>query len=193
MSQNGRLVPFCTYHKISSATFAAIDQISHIHLYRLALKQIIATLFFTLAGFCLTPTLQAQPYTSSLGLRVGSVNGVSWQQFWGRSHTGMELMLAYHRGGLRSIGLITQHISLGRRSDSYLYFGVGGHAGVDGWLRSEDHPVPTYGLDAMLGFSYVFPFTPIAVSLDVKPAYELHGRPTFSGNQVGASVRFWFD
>jgi hypothetical protein len=137
--------------------------------------------------------VQAQPYQNAFGLRVGSANGVSWHQFFGRSQTGLETMLVYRRGGARVIGMLTQHLALGRQSDSYLYAGIGGHAGMTGVFVEDRYNQQAYGVDFMVGFQYVFPYSPFAVSFDIKPMIELVGGARFSGNNAGVSLRYLID
>lgn len=136
---------------------------------------------------------QAQPYRNAVGLRVGSANGVSWHQFFGRSQTGFETMLVYRRGGARVIGMLTHHLELGYQSDFFLYGGIGGHAGMTGIFEADSYNQQAYGVDFMIGVQYVFPYSPIAVSFDLKPMFELYGGTRFSGNNAGVSIRFLLD
>lgn len=155
----------------------------------------VPAILLTLACmFCLFSTASAQPYDRSLGIRVGSANGLSYHQFLGRSNTGMETLLVYRRGGARVIGMVTQHFPLGgRSSDTYLYIGAGAHAGMNGFFWNEEHNVPVAGLDAMIGFTYDFYHSPISVSIDLKPMVELWGTRKFSGNNAGFTLRYALD
>ena len=150
-------------------------------------------LLILLPFFLLFAVAHAQPYQNAFGLRVGSANGVSWHQFFGRSQTGLETMLVYRRGGARIIGMLTQHIPLGRYSDSYLYLGAGGHAGMTGVFVEDRYNQPAYGVDFMLGFQYVFPHAPFAVSFDLKPMFEFVAGTRFSGNNAGVTLRYLID
>jgi len=158
------------------------------------MSKVLATLITLACMFTLLSTATAQPYEKSLGIRVGSANGLSYQQFFGRSHTGMETLLVYRRGGARVIGMFTQHIPLGgRSSDTYLYFGLGGHVGMNGFFFEEEYNKSVTGVDAMAGFMYSFYHSPISVSIDIKPMVELWGTRTISGNNAGFTLRYTLD
>jgi len=150
-------------------------------------------LVITLLLTSVSASLHAQPYDQSIGVRVGSANGVSYQKFLGRSHNALEAMLVYRRGGARLIGMMEHHIELGRRTDTYLYVGIGGHVGANGVLHTDEFNKTVYGVDFMAGLQYVFPYSPIAVSVDLKPMIELNGGMVFSGNNLGASLRITLD
>ena len=103
---------------------------------------------------------------------------------------GSELMLVYRRGGLRSIGMISYQIPLGYRSSTSIYLGIGGHAGANGGLEAETPWQPVFGVDAMIGIQYEFPYSPWALSFDLKPMVELYRQRSFSGNNAGVSLRY---
>ena len=153
------------------------------------MRNLLAALFLCL----LFPLLRAQPYQHAGGIRVGSANGVSWHQFLGRSHTGIETMLVHYRGGARVVGMLTQHFELGRNSQSYLYLGGGAHAGMTGILIDERANQPAYGVDLMVGFQYFFPYAPFAVSFDLKPMLEFEGGTRISGNNAGVTLRYFLE
>lgn len=125
----------------------------------------------------------------SLGIRLGSANGVS-AQFLGDAGLGAEALAVYRREGFRLIGLGKWYLPLAFNNDSYLHFGAGGHAGYVGLIGDGQATRAVYGVDLMLGFEYVFPGEPIAFSLDFKPFWELNGVRSFSGNNAGATLRF---
>ena len=147
--------------------------------------------FFLLVG-C---SVSAQPFSGSVGVRVGAANGLSLQHFLGyNSCTSGELLLVHRRGGPRAVALVSQFIPLGgRRSDAWLYLGLGGHAGMDGLFFPEEHNVPAAGVDAIAGLLYRIPRSSFAISLDIKPMMELVGGPRFSGDNAGFTVRYTLD
>lgn len=160
----------------------------------LLMSKVLATLLTLACMFCLLSTATAQPYDRSLGIRVGSANGISYQQFFGRSNSGMETLFVYRRGGARVIGMFTHHIPIGgRSSDTYFYFGIGGHVGMNGFFFEEKHNKSVAGVDAMAGFMYDFYHSPFSVSIDIKPMVELWGTRTLSGNNAGFTLRYALD
>lgn len=158
------------------------------------ISKVLAILFTLACMSSLLSTAIAQPFDRSLGIRVGSANGLSYQQFLGRSNTGFESLFVYRRGGARVIGMVTQHIPIGgRSSDTYFYFGLGGHVGMNGFFFEEKHNRSVAGIDAMAGFMYDFYHSPISVSIDIKPMIELWGTRTLSGNNAGFTLRYALD
>lgn len=153
----------------------------------------IPAILLTLACMVLFPSLSAQSYQSSVGVRMGSANGLSFQQFLGRSNSAVELLAVYRRGGPRTIALFSQHIPLGRGSDTYLILGAGGHIGMNGLFHPEEFNKPVAGLDAQIGFMYSFYSSPFAISVELKPMVELWGTTTISGNNAGVTLRYTID
>ena len=89
--------------------------------------------------------------------------------------------------------MVTQFIPLTRHGDAYAHAGLGGHLGMNGFLVEEDYNVPAYGVDGSIGVTYVFPYAPLAISLDFKPMVEMHNGMRFSGNNAGFSLRLLID
>lgn len=137
-------------------------------------------------------TLFAQDYSTAFGIRTGSSSGVNVKHFFGNT-TAFEGMMVYHRTSIRAVGLLEQHFFLGRRSSSSIYLGVGGHGGYAGIFDPELTNGPVYGIDFILGFEYVFPHSPMVLSLDMKPLLEFRRGSLFSGNNGGVSLRFIVD
>lgn len=157
------------------------------------MKKFIVLLTLVSVHLLVAPLFAQSPYSKAFGVRVGSANGLSYEQFFGRSNTAMEWLLVYRRGGARVIGMAKQYIPLTRHGEALLYFGLGGHAGMNGFLQPEDYNVPVVGIDAMAGLSYVFPYAPVILSVDLKPMVELYRGVQFSGNNAGVSLRFVID
>lgn len=134
-------------------------------------------------------SLLAQDYSFSIGARVGSERGISVKHVYD-SPIATEGMLVHHKDGIHLIGLAEYQVSLGRHSDSYLFFGLGGHAGYQDLLDQSKSPVAVAGLDAILGFEYVFPRTPLVFAIDMKPQLELLGGIVPSGNHAAVTLRY---
>ena len=156
--------------------------------------QKLPAILFTLACMVIfLPSLSAQPYQTSIGVRMGSANGLSFQQFLGRSNSAIEVLAVYRRGGPRTVALFSQHIPLGRNSDTYLLLGAGGHIGMNGLFHPEEFNKPVAGIDAQLGFMYSFYGSPFAISVELKPMVELWGTTAISGNNAGVTLRYTID
>jgi hypothetical protein len=76
------------------------------------------------------------------------------------------------------------------------YYGGGGHIGFwDGvknpWFNDGDrHSV--IGVDMILGIEYTIPGSPVNLSLDYKPGFNLVGYTGFWGDEFALSLRFAF-
>lgn len=133
----------------------------------------------------------AQPYAYSVGLRVGSPNGVSIRSFMGEQ-AALNVTAAYRQEGLRAIALAEYHSEIGR-SDTYFFIGGGAFAGYNRLFHAELTPQFTAGAAAEIGFEYVFPHSPLSVSIDWMPAYQLSGQRAFIGNTAGFTARLLID
>ncbi|MFK7922295.1 MAG: hypothetical protein AB8H47_10090 [Bacteroidia bacterium] len=149
-------------------------------------------LLSTLFSFFSFSSLSAQDYETAIGVRLGSANGISVKHFVNQS-TAVEGLLVYRRSGFRVIGMAVGHIPLGRNTDTYLYFGGGAHLGYNNLLATEQSSYKVGGIDGMLGIEFGLPGIDASLALDIKPMYELWGGKGFSGNNGGATLRFWLD
>ncbi|MEM6801674.1 MAG: hypothetical protein AAF696_09750 [Bacteroidota bacterium] len=143
-------------------------------------------------GISTQTALQAQEYDKSIGLRYGSTKGVSFKGFMNEA-TAFEGMVVYHRDGFRGIALIEQHISPGRNSNTLLYAGIGGYAGVTALLDEFPGQNNVAGLTAIIGFEYVLPRSNVSFAFDLNPAYELIQDTGLSANQAAVSLRYLID
>ena len=106
---------------------------------------------------------------------------------------GFESMVMYRREGLRLVGLLEKHFSLGKGTDSYIYVGAGGHAGYNGFLNDEALTFPVAGVDFILGFEYIPRGGYFVFGVDVKPHFKALNGWVFSGNVAGANLRLMID
>ncbi|MEL6649311.1 MAG: hypothetical protein AAFQ87_00755 [Bacteroidota bacterium] len=149
-------------------------------------------LLSTLLSVLSLSSLKAQDYDTAIGIRLGSANGVSLKHFVNQS-TAVEGMLVYRRNGFRLIGMAVGHVPLGRNTDTYLYFGGGGHVGYNNLLNAERSHYQVAGIDGMLGIEFGLPNHNASLAFDIKPMYELMGGRGFSGNNGGVTLRFWLN
>lgn len=151
------------------------------------------TFFFSLTLFLLlqlsTTFVYSQEYFSAIGARTGSDTGISLKHFFTET-TAFEGMMVYRQTGFRAVALAEQHLFLGRKSSSALYFGIGGHFGYSGLVVPEQTPRQVAGVDFLIGFEYVFPHSPLVFAFDLKPLFELRYDPVFSGNNAAVSLRY---
>ncbi|MEL6133987.1 MAG: hypothetical protein AAFR59_11545, partial [Bacteroidota bacterium] len=96
-------------------------------------KALYLLLWITLGFMC---EGVAQTSYTAVGIRAGTGMGVTFKHR-GYNSLGFETMVMYRRGGLRAVGLLEKHFSVGKHTDSYIYLGIGGHAGYNGVLSEE--------------------------------------------------------
>ncbi|MEO1804277.1 MAG: hypothetical protein AAFU33_05675 [Bacteroidota bacterium] len=147
-------------------------------------------LFFFILGFLIEG--QAQTSYTAVGIRAGTGMGLTLKHR-GYNSMGAEAMVMYRREGFRLVGLLEKHFSLGKGTGSYIYFGVGGHAGYNGILSEESFTSPVAGIDFVGGFEYAPRRGNIVFGLDLKPHFKALNNWGFSGNVAGANLRVILD
>ncbi|MEO0470966.1 MAG: hypothetical protein AAF206_15170 [Bacteroidota bacterium] len=150
-------------------------------------QKLLAIFSLTLVFFLPSRT-HAQDYSSALGLRAGTAAGITFKQFI--SYQGaIEFQAVYRRAGFRGVLLLAHHMSLGKKTNTYIFIGGGGHYGYNSVINSDNRAYRVAGVDGILGIEYEFPYAPLSVSLDWKPYYDLVGPKLFSGNNMGITAR----
>lgn len=148
-------------------------------------------------------TLAPYPINSNgpfaLGIRTIGTTGLTFKQYNGTK--AFEGILGFGNNSF-SITALAERYSNDMEVDNLsLYYGVGGHMvirsdtnfGIDRNRFSDEDDSFGAGLDFILGMELAIPQTPIAVSLDVKPFFEV----TTSGNAYvgldpGFGVKLFF-
>lgn len=153
---------------------------------------------FILALISFSDKAEAQPYQTSLGIRGPLGNGVTLKHFIGSS-SALEGIAAfrYRRGGLFTV-LYEEHAPAFDVDGLYWYFGGGGHIGfwdgddADPWFDPGGHAA--VGIDGVVGIEYTIEPIPINVGIDIKPSFDLLGRPEdpFWPGGGGIAIRYTF-
>jgi hypothetical protein len=142
--------------------------------------------------------LQAQDYQSSIGVRLGLSNGIIYKHFISKENS-IEGILATRYGGFLVTGLYEFNNELKEESGINWYYGIGGHIGYfngnrtsyPGWWESNrDNPYTILGADAIIGIEYTFYDTPVSISLDWKPGFNLLGHSGVWGDNAALSIRY---
>lgn len=149
--------------------------------------------------------MDAQDYSTGLGLRLGGINkGITVKHFTG-STTAIEGILGFARHSISITALYEKHQAFPTAPGLSWYWGVGGHIGffqgdyTYGYYHANKHDYDFYnenydnrfylGADFIIGLEYKFKDVPISLGLDVKPQIDFI--PGFYGYFDGAlSVRF---
>lgn len=130
-------------------------------------------------------TAKAQDYNLGVGWRLGGATGGLSVKHKFSAATGVEgLFSAYWRDGFNITGLYERYVPVIGRGWN-LYYGGGAHIGQ--WKDKF-----ALGIDGIAGLEYHFPHTPIALSVDWKPALNLVERSEFIGSDFALAVRITF-
>lgn len=141
--------------------------------------------------------IQAQDYQTSIGIRSGYSNGINVKHFVSQNYA-FEAILATQYGGLILTGLYEFNNEF-RDSDLNWYYGFGAHlAYFKGnrnaypywWGMNRTNAYTILGADAIIGIEYTFHETPISLSLDWKPSFNLFGHSGFLEDNFAFSIRY---
>lgn len=122
-------------------------------------------------------------YANSVGLRIGSENGVTFKHFYLPTWA-FEGMVTTGYRALVATALVEKHYEIFKTDGLNLFFGGGVHLGF--WGRAsyyragiEDPYIRTYrddpsaGVDGIFGVEYKFPEIPFTIGADVKPFIDI--------------------
>jgi hypothetical protein len=126
----------------------------------------------------------AQEKSQAIGLRLGMVQGITYQNTINESFSG-EAVLAMFRYNPMLLGFVQYYVPKFLDNEQMaLFFGLGIHAAyIEGHKNVEWYPDFQSqqlwhflsGVDAQMGIKYNFSEFPLNLSLDFRPAYNLVG------------------
>ncbi|MBC35719.1 MAG: hypothetical protein CL663_06750 [Bacteroidetes bacterium] len=157
------------------------------------MKKLIITIVF----IACSALLHAQDYETSVGLRLGNSYGVSVKHFVSR-YNAVEGILSSRFSGYILTGLYTYNNEMYEPGLNW-YYGIGAHIGhfkgnrtswPDWWDNNINDPMTIVGADAILGIEYVFYNTPISISFDLKPGFNLMGNSNIWWDEFGLTFRY---
>jgi len=151
------------------------------------MKKLVITLTLVV---CVFTFVNAQDYSTGIGLRGGLYNGLTIKHFMG-SRSAVEGLLATRWDGMEVTALYELHATAFDLDRLNWYYGAGAHVGFFG----SDYPggaVTVLGIDGILGLEYSFSEIPINISLDWKPAFNLIGYSHFFADGAAFSIRYIF-
>lgn len=157
-------------------------------------KYIIFSFLMILIGLS---GLQAQRYTTAIGVRAGYGMGFSYKSYV-KPKVAFEGILAVRWRGVGLTGLVQRHHNLLIPGVQW-YYGGGIHAG---YWNDVDTQRPLFsgnssvilGLDGVIGIEYTFDAIPVNVSLDWIPMINILGS-SVAGNVAGGggfAIRYAF-
>lgn len=139
--------------------------------------------------------VQAQDYTTGIGVRGGVANGITVKHFIGET-AALEGIVASRWRGWNITGLYEKHARAFQVPTLNWYYGGGAHIGFwNGnhvkWAK-DDKDYTVIGIDGILGLEYTFKEVPFNISIDWKPSFNLSGYNGFWGDNGALSVRYVF-
>lgn len=161
-----------------------------------SLKYLIIIMVFLISCY----KIQAQNYSTALGLRLGGPSGITLKHFTG-ANVALEGIFAFHNRGFSITGLYERHTTAFDVERLNWYYGIGGYFGIykDGWWPHRrywyDYPYyagPNIGVSGIIGIEYTISEIPFNISLDWKPSINLI--PSIYGKlyDTALSVRYVF-
>ncbi len=135
-------------------------------------------------------SVSAQEYKSSLGMRVGLLNGITFKQFVGEK-LAFEALVSYRYSALNLSALLEYHIPV-KEENFNMIMGLGGRVGYMGIIDDDQESAFNGGIEAMLGFEYKFPKSPFTIGIDWKPILYIGELTGFNADEVGLSIRYTF-
>ena len=147
-------------------------------------KLALAIVFFSII---ISSSLKAQDF--GIGFRISSHIGITGKYFLSNSKA-IEGQLNYNNNGMDFVGLYEMHHSLGE-PQWFWYYGGGAH--ISSWNHTGDNSM-LIGVDGIIGLEYRFAQAPLALSIDLKPAFDFIASqdPFVSHNYIGIAVRYYF-
>ena len=145
------------------------------------MKSII--LYFTLFLLVGVGVLSAQPYKSSVGIRLGQGTSITGKMFFAQEHA-LEAIVGVNSRGAGITGLYEKHAPAFGVPRLHWFFGVGGHVGYWNDQASEtlvfdEESTVVAGIDGIVGLEYTIEAIPVSFSLDYKPLLNVAGNQDF--------------
>jgi hypothetical protein len=143
------------------------------------MKKNVIQLFILTSFLFFTKRVSAQDYQFAAGLKFSYEFGPTAKYFIDNTDA-LEAQLGLRSHGLVFTGLWERHLPILDVDKLKLYYGFGAHIGGVG-----DNTNPRYnntillGADGVVGLDYVIPRSPIGISLDLNPRFELGRGPYF--------------
>lgn len=150
---------------------------------------------FILLLFVSSQIVNAQDYTTGIGLRGGPSSGITIKHFVS-DKVALEGIVSTRWGGWNITGLYEMTRSINKVDRLNWYYGVGAHIGSwngdrNPWFTDKDDHL-VIGADLILGIEYNFSEIPFNVSVDIKPAFNIIGYSGLWGDEGALSLRYIF-
>jgi hypothetical protein len=147
------------------------------------------------------PAINTSSYHTAIGLRGGATSGLTIKHFMG-SGSALEGIVGIWPNGISITGLYEKHANAGLEGLNW-YYGGGGHVGFEsGRYYNKDYYYyrnhyrdggAAIGIDGIIGIEYKINPIPFAISLDLKPFFEVNtGGGNYFSLDPGLGIKFTF-
>lgn len=156
------------------------------------MKKTILPLLVTAIMLVSGLTANAQ-YKNALGVRLGDAYGLTYKTFI-QSNKALDFILNFRNrhdiSYFNVTGLYEVHNPINGAQGLNWYYGGGASVGSINYDKRYNQDNDIYlSVDGVLGLDYVIPNSPLNLSLDWKPAFELTPNSGFYERGVGLSIR----
>jgi hypothetical protein len=166
-----------------------MDQVSR-NLLQSLINSGMKKLLIIISIMFVTTWVNAQSYSTGIGIRGGSFSGLSVKHFFS-GQDAVEGVVAIHHRGLLLTGLFQRHAMAFDAPGLNWYYGFGAHFGVYERRRTPWFPAhrsgsfSTIGVLGVLGLEYMIQEIPFTVGVDLIPAFNIIGH---TGLWPGAGI-----
>ncbi|QQL50091.1 hypothetical protein [Mucilaginibacter ginkgonis] len=129
--------------------------------------------------------VQAQDYPTAAGLKFGGYEIGPSIKWFADEHTALEGIAGFRSGGFAITGLYEVHTRAFNVDKLNFFYGGGAHLGslrpgsYNGGRNIYDNNRLLIGADGVVGLEYLFPGSPIVMSVDLDPRIEFATGPVF--------------
>lgn len=146
------------------------------------MKKIVCCLAIAIASLTV---VSAQDYNWGVGVRLGGETGGASVKYKFNSVSTIEGILgAYWSNGFTVTALYERYVPVIGQG-FHFYYGGGAHIGS--WKKDF-----SLGIDGIIGLEYKIKSTPLAFSLDYKPALNLFEKTKFQWADIALGIRVTF-
>jgi hypothetical protein len=159
------------------------------------MKKLIIAMF----SFLMVLSIQevsAVNYTNAFGVRFGPSKGFSYKVKSSDIST-VETLLHSQYNGYKLTLIHSYQKDIKKVEGLAYYMGMGAHLGFsrndtrENLFKSDNRTKTNYGFDGIVGIEYIYPNSPIGISIDYKPSFNIKSKLP-DDSKVGLSLRWYF-
>lgn len=150
------------------------------------------------------PARSTGAYKYAVGLRAGETSGLTFKRYFTDAHAA-ELIVGVWPNAIGITGLYEHNVPWKALAGFNWYYGAGAHINVATspmyrvyyykeryYAYRSAYPGIGIGIDGVFGAEYKVPGIPVAISLDLKPFFEVNSGAFFSSIDPGLGIKVTF-